>query len=440
MDMKACECTTSAMDLFVIPPTLNSVEHGSWVEYHPLATLSDTTPIEFVIKGTSDVYIDLANTFLQVQCKIVKPNGEDLVQEDDNLVAPENLFLHTLFSELNISLNGTLVTAATNTYSYRSYIETILNYGRDCKESQLALSMYYKDGKNLFPFSKTNNNAGLQARRSRAQRSKVIDMIGRLHADIFSQEKYLLNGVDLRLRLIRSKDSFALLAVAARDDIPTPTYKIKLLHASLFVRKITPNPAVLIAHSKALSISTAKYPVKRVVTKVFAIPQGNMNVVQDNMFLGTRPNRLIIALIDSRAYNGDYSRSCYEMKTHDITSLCVFSEGQMYPSKALKPSFDNDVYARSYFSLFAGTGILWKDQGNFISYDDFKNGFCLFCFDLSACMMNDYAVEIPKASNLRLEINFGKALVSPVHIIAYGESDGMIEIDQARQVITDFTS
>ena len=161
MSSNPCHCTTSALDLFTVPPTLTSIEQGSWVEYHPLATLTDSAPIEFIVNGASDLYLDLANTFLQIQCKIVKANGEDLTSADDDLIAPENLFLHSLFSELNISLNGTLVSSSTNTYAYRAYIETLLNYGRDCKDSQLALSMYFKNGSNIFPFSKSNQNQGL---------------------------------------------------------------------------------------------------------------------------------------------------------------------------------------------------------------------------------------------------------------------------------------
>ena len=49
-------------------------------------------------------------------------------------------------------------------------------------------------------------------------------------------------------------------------------------------------------------------------------------------------------------------------------------------------------------------------------------------------------VEIPKATNIRLEIGFSKALPEPAHIIVYGEVDGVIEIDRSRQVITDFTT
>jgi hypothetical protein len=46
-------------------------------------------------------------------------------------------------------------------------------------------------------------------------------MMGKLHLDLFCQDKYLLNHVDLKIKLRRSRDAFALVADAAN-------YKIKI--------------------------------------------------------------------------------------------------------------------------------------------------------------------------------------------------------------------
>lgn len=37
-------------------------------------------------------------------------------------------------------------------------------------------------------------------------------MIGHLHVDLFNQERFLLNGVELRLRLVRSRDTLSLMS------------------------------------------------------------------------------------------------------------------------------------------------------------------------------------------------------------------------------------
>ena len=105
----------------------DSEEQGSWVEYHPMTTVADGSPIEFDISETAEDYIDFGNTMLYVKAKVTALDGTNLPA--DAAFGPVNLFLHSLFSQLDISLNGTLITASTNTYPYRAMMETLLSYG-----------------------------------------------------------------------------------------------------------------------------------------------------------------------------------------------------------------------------------------------------------------------------------------------------------------------
>jgi len=112
-----------------------------------------------------------------------------------------NLLLHSMFSQIDISLNGTLISNATNTYPYRALLETLLTYGEDAKQSQLTRQLFYKDEAGRMDLVLVNNqganrpNTGLQRRRTITKESKEFDMLGRLHADLFFQERYLLNEV-----------------------------------------------------------------------------------------------------------------------------------------------------------------------------------------------------------------------------------------------------
>ena len=66
----------------------------------------------------------------------------------------------------------------------------------DAKTSQLTSALYYKDtagNMDSVDFDdKDNVNKGLAVRRRMARESRVIDMMGRLHADIFFQDRYCL--------------------------------------------------------------------------------------------------------------------------------------------------------------------------------------------------------------------------------------------------------
>ena len=59
---------------------------------------------------------------LHVQVKVTRANGDDLLLVLP--VGPVNNWLHSLFSQVDVYLNGTLVTPSTNTYAYRAYMRT----------------------------------------------------------------------------------------------------------------------------------------------------------------------------------------------------------------------------------------------------------------------------------------------------------------------------
>ena len=75
---------------------------------------------------------------------MIKRTNRDVAPKTAH-VAPVNNTLHSLFSQLDVSLNDVPISSSTPTYLYRAYIETHLNYGNDAKESSLNAGLYYMD-------------------------------------------------------------------------------------------------------------------------------------------------------------------------------------------------------------------------------------------------------------------------------------------------------
>jgi hypothetical protein len=135
----SCECAKSELDFFSLPSTQVSVDSGMFVEYHPISSLTDGAPIEFEVSSSGGDYIDFANSYLCVRTKTTRSNGNNM--ENDDTVGPVSNVLLSLFSQVNISLIGTLITNSTNTYPHRVYIETLLSYGPPAKKSHLTASL-----------------------------------------------------------------------------------------------------------------------------------------------------------------------------------------------------------------------------------------------------------------------------------------------------------
>ena len=217
----SCGCGKSELELFTVPPTQIEMNKEFWESVDPVASVQTSDTIEFLCAANPDVYTDLANSYLHVKAKITKANGTDL--DANEQISPVNLWMHT-FSQVDIFLNNKLVTPSSTAYPCRAYIETILNFSKDTKSSQLTSALFYKDkaGKveSVNPVANADAvNTGLKERYNLSKESKMVTMEGKIHSDLFAQERYILGGVPIKLKLVRP--AFSL--VSSADPA---TYKV----------------------------------------------------------------------------------------------------------------------------------------------------------------------------------------------------------------------
>ena len=435
---QSSQCLRSELDLFSLPPTQTAVDGSQWVEHSPVSTITSSSPIEFIVSGSGEDYMDLNNTLLEVKACIKTTNNSPV--DAAVAVAPINNTLHSLFSQIDVSLNDGNVSSATTTYPYRAYIETHLNYETDAKKSRLQATMYFIDDNltvsNPIPDSSSARNMGLKRRHGICTAKPTFDMIGPLHVDVFNQSKYMLNGVTMKVRMTRSKDSFVLMA---KSDV-TESFKVDILSAKLFVRKLKITPSLCLAHERILQQKTAKYPITRVECKVIHLPQGQKSFTHDNLFLGQLPKRIVLGLVDNRAFNGDISLNPYNFQHCNLNYLAVHLDGQQVPWAPLQPSFSGSSYIRAFYTQFTGGDGISSDTGNTIGREQFVNGHALYCFDLTPDLSSScgHHFSVTKSGNLRLELAFEVALSITGNVLVYSEFDNVIEIDKDRKVTRNY--
>lgn len=411
------ECVKSELELFHLPGTQTVIQSGQWVEFHPLSNVFDGGPITFHCSGSGEEYIDLSQTQLHVKAKILKNDNSPMGKDAD--IGPVNLFLHSLFSQVDISLNERIISNSSNTYPYRAYIETLLNHGYDSKTSQLTAELFYKDSED-----------GLKKRSEFFKESATVDMIGCIHSDLFHQERLLLNLVDLKVKLIRSKPEFCLRGKEG--------FKVVLDHVSLLVRKVRVSPGVIVGHAKALQNGTAKYPINRVLCKVYSIPKGNMSFVQDNVFTGQMPKKVVIGCVDNEAFHGSLAKSPFNFQHFNLNFVGIYVDGQPMPHNPFEVNFEKKNFIRAYQSLFLGTEKMGQDRGIYISREEYSNGSTLYAFDLSPDLCDGEHLNLIKHSNLRLEMKFTKSLENTICVIVFAEFENLIEINKSRNILYDF--
>lgn len=296
----SCEGVKSESLLFQVPPTQTSLESARYVHYQPISSITPQGPLEFCVTASDD-YLDLSHTLLYV-CVTITHNateeelGKPNVKNKMGFVGPTNNFLHSLISQIDVTLNNKLVSTSSGAYAYRAYIETLLNYGPAAKESHLTTVLWCSDTAGQMDDCE-EANVGLTTRR-RLFNSKSIDMICRLHCDVFSQPRLILPNVEMKVKLIRTPDSFSLMD-------PTGIFYVRIDSASLMVRRVKLSPSTQLSHARSLAQTPAKYPLTNVQVKTVTLQSGITGTTVDNLIMGTVPKRIVLGFVDNKAYNGD---------------------------------------------------------------------------------------------------------------------------------------
>lgn len=393
---------------------------------------SDEAPIEFVIPASGEEYMDLSHARIRIRAKILTEEGESLVR-DKNFVAPVNNFLHSMFSNVQVELNQKCITPQSSLYNYRAMIENILNYSGESKKTHLTTSLFYKD--TATKMNAEAGNAGYEKRLNIALNGE-FDMESHIHSDIFNQNKYMVNGVQMVLKFFKAKPDFALYTVAS----DTAKYKIKITEAVLLIRKLKMSPAILVAHANVMLKHPARYSIVKCELKTITIPKNVMSTTLDNIFLGQLPQRIIVLFVDALAFNGTLKSNPFNFEHFNHNYLSVATDAALHVTP-LKPNYAAKLYIQSYNTLYTNTGINFSDTGSDITREEFANGYNISVFDLTSDISaHDPHWGAQNTGSLRIEVQFAQNLTKTVTAIVYAEFNNLIEIDKHRQVSLDFAA
>lgn len=419
----------SELDLFAVKPIQTNVLKTDEISYKPIAPISSSSngTIEFVSLGNLDTYRNLSSVYLRLLIKVVNPNSAKHTGVVNNI-------LHSLFRQITITMNGKSIAQTDTNYSYRALITNLLNYGNDASSTHLESTGWKLDTGNLDGILPGLNH-GLDGRRESFKSDSVIEIMGKIHGDLFNQDRYLLNNVDLRISLSLEKPEFYIME---EDD---GNASIQIMDATLYMDHITLNPSVLVAQQMVLQKTEAIYPYTRVEVKTYTVPANSMNISLDNIVIGQLPNLLVFCMVDNDAYTGKRSKNPFNFKHNNMSSFFMSVNGVQVPSQAIEMDFSTDPpqSTRAYNTLFKSTGVHWFDKGNQITKQLYNSGYFMLAFDLTADHAANTECGNPlNQGTLRIEARFAKSLPQTTTCIVYTEYQSNLRIDKNRNVITSF--
>jgi hypothetical protein len=424
------ESLSPYLDIFQTPPKGSGIQAVQWIDYHPVSDINHG-PLEFSIPAAGSQYLDLSRTELYLKLRLEK-QGKGIEAPED--VTPINLTLHTIFSQLDVSLQQKMLYNSGRYYPYRAYIDTLLNYN-NTSERGLPAEMFYPDTSGAMDSyvaklkPNTDFNTGLLQRYNRVKEGNYIELMGPLHSDLCKLEKLLPNGVNIGIKLHRANTAFSLMAGAIYASI----YKIHIAEAVLKVCKVTLEPEIFTAHSNVMEMGiTAKYPLKKTEISTFIVPSGATAWAQHDIFQNRIPLRVVVGLVAATAFVGDFKRNPFNFQGYDLSSLSVTQDGQALPYAPLKMNFEEGACVEAYTKLFNRKK--GEQDTQELLMTDFLNGYALYVYELDAKFYHPGCSMQTRAGSLGIEAIFDKPLPENVNIVIYAQFDGLLEIDQFRAV------
>lgn len=438
MSTSMSEVAKSEFEYFAPQPIQNSVLRAFKREFTPVSALQHGSPIQFIVPGTDMLYLDLGKSYLFIRARIRTANNG---VPGNNTVGPINYTLNSLFSNVDVELNGRSVSDSNALYPFRAYLEALLTYDSDAQNSQMRSALWYKDvGRDMNNFLMTDAapNSGLRSRSMISAQGVEFDMVGRIHSDIFHQDRAIPGNISLKVKLVPSTDAFVLVTPAPADNQQQENFKIDIIDARLYIHTLEVSPSLAIAHEQMLQRMNAHLPIRRVTMKMVSVPARQSAVNADNIFLGEQPNRIVMAMVSDEAMAGGYQQNPFNFQHFNVNYLALYVNGEIVPNRPFQPDFTNGRYIREYAQLFDGIGALFADKGLAISREEFANGFTIFVFDLTPDQNCQSCLSPAKTGTIRIELKFANPTTATINLLLLAEYDAWIEIDKFRNIITSF--
>jgi hypothetical protein len=212
------------------------------------------------------------------------------------------------------------------------------------------------------------------------KQSNVIQLVGRLHADICNVSIYILLGVCVNVRLTKSRRTFYLMVKDADSKVT-----FKLQDARLLVKYVKTIPAVLVGHNKTLHTGAlAKYQLSSVEVKTFTFASGSQSQYIDNTVLGTLPKRPLFTLVKNTDFLCSLESNPFNFRHYNIRDFALYFNCTQILSEGLHIDTGREkTIVMGYRTLFEASGIRHSDARLQITHDMFIAEYFMLLFDLT---------------------------------------------------------
>ena len=454
----------SSLNLFSVPSTDYDFQGYKMVPYSKLST--SITPMKFSVQALED-FVDLNRSYFVIDLRL-STAGQNGIVADENAASDANNtkftyavnnLAHTIFKQINVRFNGTLMTEQTDTYAYSAYLQTLLNYNQDDGETLLA-PQGWVNFLNVTPtlaaagvnddISTTagwahNNDNLLKTLTTPFRGNNVVRMIMRPFLPMFHTGKIMVPGVEMNFEFhFHSPDFYTFATLTSGTGVKNYVrLREEDVDITLHLCRLSVNPDVYstLEGGRKLREQVVKYPVVSDQIRTFSFNGATTVWTQDNLFLNRVPQRMIVGILDSTAFNGTKEKYPFSFQSKGVTSIRQFIEGEEYPYVTLEFAGNNTLKDwEGYRRFLDAAGSVAKHREFMVKPGDWghnKNCTLYMWNNVPSGDADGLKLNLKQSGNVRLEIKFRVALNANITILVWGEVESVIYIDHLGAVTYD---
>lgn len=449
------------LNFFRLPRKRTAVKNSSYLYHNPVGQITPMSAIKFDVTPSLNVALNKTRLYLRV--RMTTGDGANLphappfgraytgIPSELYQVAPSQALFYSLFQNVELRVGHQLLSASTSNYSYRAYLEKILekpsknefgiglyediNFKTDLPNFALPRLNYAiaagEDGRAahvtaIDALNARQDNPSLNARAGRFAEGREVVLEGKLYLDMTDQDRLLLHGTNLQLTLLPNRPQFYLMSEFGAAH----HFKVDILECKLGLQYVELTPEVTLALNSALETKDSIYPIKKTQLVTRTLPAGTHSISFDNLF-EELPDFLICGLVSSEAAVGSYSRDCFSFKPYNLSSITFYFNNVAVPNGGFKTRFADTLDASEFQDAYLR--LLEYNTDMDITPDQFRSHKALYHFDFTQNKEKHLFTQ-RRDGNCRIELTFDRATNESLTLILLSKRDHIVTISLGRNV------
>ncbi len=349
---------------------------------------------------------------MEIQLRVVKENGQNLTEHDREKIQPTHDFFDALFSSVDVLINEVGVGDIGTFHPQTALLHNLLDYDEQYQYDTMKFS-------NVWSKDYQYPAAIPQSRHMCIEKSKVLQLYGRLNHNVFTSKRFLPPKTSVQIKMRRNSDEYCLIRTEGAQD----KYKIIIDSCKVHVRRILFYDSVMEQLENYPKKHLAKFPYTQTTMNRFQIPIGSSMNRSLNCGWGVMPKRAFFTICETESIDGnkwENNPMIFPAAQYGVNHLQFYSEeDEPILQKPYKPDFANKNTNRSYNQfLQVATNGFRTSYNPGLTAEDFIGQYGVFGLD-----------KMPDMSQMSFQVGFDKPTTRTLYGLLFIQRDAYFTID-----------